>query len=303
RYFPKIRSDKRGITLKELFAHQGGFPSWIPFWKKTLEGPGIPVDVYAAVPDVQHTIRVCDSLYLRNDYADSLRHWVFGASISDRGKYLYSDLGPILMGWLVKRTTGKELDRFVEEEFYRTLQLSHSGFRPLDSFPPDRIVPTELDTAFRNLLLKGDVHDPAAAMQGGVSGNAGLFSNAFDLAVIAQMLLNGGTYAEEKLLNPQTVKLFTSRAYPQGTNRRGMLFDKPETIPGKPSPCSPSASPATFGHQGFTGTCVWVDPAYDLVFVFLSNRVHPSASNEKLAKMNVRTSIQQVIYDALSEKQ
>jgi CubicO group peptidase (beta-lactamase class C family) len=219
--------------------------------------------------------------------------------MGETGKYVYSDLGPILTGWIVEKTTGMPLDKYVEEAIYKPLQLNHSGFLPLDSFPSERIVPTELDTAFRKRLLQGDVHDPAAAMLGGVSGNAGYFSDAFDLAVLMQMLLNGGSYGGEKLLKPETIRNFTSKAYPLGKNRRGLLFDKPETEPGKPSPCCSSASPLTFGHQGFTGTCVWVDPRYDLVYVFLSNRVHPSSGNELLGKLNVRTSIQQTLYDAI----
>ncbi len=136
-------------------------------------------------------------------------------------------------------------------------------------------------------------------MQGGISGNAGLFSNAFDLAVIMQMLLNKGTYGGVRYFDPNTVSLFTKQQFVPTKNRRGLLFDKPETEKGKPSPCSPSASAATFGHQGFTGTCVWVDPTYELIVVFLSNRIYPDASNDKLVKMNVRTQVQQAVYEAI----
>jgi beta-glucosidase-like glycosyl hydrolase/CubicO group peptidase (beta-lactamase class C family) len=300
RYFPKLRGDKRSITVREIFTHQAGFPSWIPFWKRTMESKGgFMQGVYSTVRDEKYTIRVCDSLYLRMEYKDSIFSWINQAPMGETGKYVYSDLGPILTGWIVEKTTGMTLDKFVEEAIYKPLQLNHSGFLPLESFPAERIVPTELDTAFRKRLLQGDVHDPAAAMLGGVSGNAGYFSDAFDLAVLMQMLLNGGSYGGEKLLKPETIRNFTSKAYPLGKNRRGLLFDKPETEPGKPSPCSASASPLTFGHQGFTGTCVWVDPRYDLVYVFLSNRVHPSSGNELLGKLNVRTSIQQTLYDAI----
>jgi CubicO group peptidase (beta-lactamase class C family) len=149
-------------------------------------------------------------------------------------------------------------------------------------------------------LLRGYVHDPAAAMLGGISGNAGLFSNANDLAIIMQMLLNKGEYGRQRFLRSETIELFTRKQFNE--NRRGLLFDKPETDPSKPSPCSRDASPETFGHQGFTGTCAWADPKYGLIYIFLSNRVHPSASNDKLNKMNVRTSIQDVIYKSILDK-
>ena len=170
-------------------------------------------------------------------------------------------------------------------------------YHPLKKFPQQRIVPTEDDREFRKKLLQGYVHDPGAAMIGGVSGHAGLFSNANDLAIMMQMLLNKGEYGGETYLNSETIKLFTSR-YDNGS-RRGLGFDKPELDPKKISPTCPSASSATFGHTGFTGTCAWVDPKYNMVYVFLSNRIHPSAKNRKLVKHDIRTRIQQVVYDAV----
>ena len=151
------------------------------------------------------------------------------------------------------------------------------------------------------MQLLGDVHDPAAAMMGGVSGNAGIFADAADLAVIMQMLLNNGTYGGKQFLHQKTVDIFTKQQFVQNKNRRGLFFDKPEPDPRKSSPTCAGASLKTFGHQGFTGTCAWVDPQYNLVYIFLSNRVCPDASNEKLVKLNVRTEIQQAIYDAIQK--
>jgi len=171
------------------------------------------------------------------------------------------------------------------------------AFNPLNKFSPNEIVPTENDTVFRHQLLDGYVHDPAAAMFGGVAGNAGVFSNANDMAVIMQMLLNKGSYGGRNYLKPATIELFTEKQFPK--NRRGLLFDKPEGDKSKASPCSASASLSTFGHQGFTGTCAWADPKYNLIYIFLSNRINPDISNDRLSKMNVRTEIQEIIYKSI----
>ncbi len=300
KYLPKLKStNKKGLIIKEVLAHQAGLPAWIPFWKNTIDSLYTGPAIYSDIPSDVFSIRICDSLYMRNSFLDSLQQWVFKAPLGERGKYVYSDLGPILMRWAIEHITNKPFDQYLEEEFYGPLQLSRLMFRPYQKFTLDELVPTEFDREYRRRLIHGDVHDPAAAMQGGVSGNAGIFSNAFDLAVILQMLLEEGTYGGQQLLKPNTISMFTRQQFVQTKNRRGLLFDKPETEKGKASPCCSSASPLAFGHQGFTGTCVWVDPQYDLIYIFLSNRVNPDASNDKLVKMNVRTAIQQAIYDAV----
>jgi len=239
---------------------------------------------------------VADHLYIRNDYAGRLRDEVFASPAGKRGEAVYSDLGMMTMQWIVERITGRPLDEYVEEQFYKPLGLGRTAFNPLSRFEAGDLVPTELDTVFRHQLIRGYVHDPAAAMMGGVGGHAGLFSDAFDLAVIMQMLQNGGTYGGRRYLSEKTVRLFTATAYPHSANRRGLVFDKP--LPGGGGPACDGASPAAFGHQGFTGTCAWSDPERKIVFVFLSNRVHPSAANDKLVKMNVRTDVMQLVYDA-----
>jgi CubicO group peptidase (beta-lactamase class C family)/beta-glucosidase-like glycosyl hydrolase len=300
KYLPKLRSgNKRAMIVREMLAHQAGLPAWIPFWKQLVDSSGQLKSMFADTPSKEFSVRICDSLYMKKEYSDSLQQWVYKSPMGDRGKYVYSDLGPMIMKWAVERISGKPFDQFLETNYYAPLQLGHTAFQPYDKFAAEHLVPTAYDSGFRKRLLKGDVHDPAAAMQGGVSGNAGLFSNAFDLAVIMQMLLNKGTYGGVRFLKPNTISLFTRQQFLQSKNRRGLLFDRPETEKGKPSPCCPSASAEAFGHQGFTGTCVWADPKYNLVYIFLSNRVHPDETNDKLIKMNVRTSIQQVVYDAV----
>jgi len=197
----------------------------------------------------------------------------------------------------VKRLTGQRLDAFVQEQFYRPLGLRSLTFNPLDKHDRSRIPPTEEDRYFRWQRLQGYVHDMGAAMLGGVSGHAGLFGNAQDIAALMQMLLNKGYYAGEWHLNPLTVRLFTNRC---GTcKRRGIGFDMKQLNENIVLNMSPKASPSTFGHLGFTGTCTWADPEHNLVYVFLSNRTYPSMSNNLLGKMDIRPRIQTAVYEAM----
>ena len=298
KYLPAARNtNKRNLVLKDVLTHQAGLQSWIPFYKETiLDGKLSPV-YYCNTSDEAYSIKVADSVYLLNSYVDTIRDRIMHSPLGPREKYVYSDLGPILMKEVIEKVSGKPFAEYIEDNFYKPLHLSGTAFNPLNRFLPGDIVPTEMDTVFRKQLLRGYVHDPAAAMFGGVSGNAGVFSDANDLAVIMQMLLNGGAYGNVRYLKESTVEKFTSRQFTK--NRRGLLFDKPETDPDKPSPCSRSVSPMTFGHQGFTGTCAWADPETGIIFIFLSNRISPNASNDKFLKLNVRTGIQDIIYQAI----
>jgi CubicO group peptidase (beta-lactamase class C family) len=196
-----------------------------------------------------------------------------------------------------EKITHTRFDSLLTKKFYKPLGLSTLGYLPLERFDTSRIAPTENDSAYRKQIIRGYVHDPAAAMQGGISGNAGVFSNATDVAVLMQMLLNGGEYGGEKYLSKETIDEFTHQQF--AGNRRGLLFDRPEIIPSPNSHTSTLVSQLSFGHQGFTGTYVWADPRYNLIYVFLSNRVYPDAKNDKLAKQNIRTKIQTVIYEAV----
>jgi len=224
---------------------------------------------------------------------------ILQSDVGPRGKYVYSDNDFIFMGKIVEAITGKTLDQYVKETYYEPLGLSTTGFRPRERFPLERIAPTENEPIFRRQLIRGDVHDPGAAMFGGVSGHAGLFSDAYDLALMEQLLLNGGVMHGQRFLKQETIDFFT--AYHGDSSRRGIGFDKPEKdnlTRKEPYPCL-SASPLTFGHTGFTGTCVWVDPKYHLIFIFLSNRVNPLGNNTKLSTLSVRGSIMEAIYKAL----
>jgi CubicO group peptidase (beta-lactamase class C family) len=213
---------------------------------------------------------------------------------------VYSDNDFIFLGKIVEAVSGKPLNEYAKENFYEPLHMTSTTFRPREVMPIDMIVPTELEaTHFRMQLIRGDVHDEGSAMFGGVAGHAGLFSDAYDLAQLYQMLLNGGELNGIRFFKKETVDKFT--AYNSKISRRGLGFDKPEKdndTRKEPYP-SKSASPETFGHTGFTGTCVWVDPKYKLVYIFLSNRVTPTRNNVKFGRLNVRPNIQEAIYHAI----
>lgn len=301
-YLPWVKgSNKENLTIENVLLHQAGLVAYIPFYKETIDSSGVPKSqFYRSVKNDSFSIRVAKNLYMRNDWRDTLYKRILESPLGRTGKYVYSDNDFIFLGKIVEAISGLPLNEYVETAFYRPMGLTTAGFRPLEKYPVKRIIPTEEEKQFRLQLLRGDVHDPGAAMFGEVAGHAGLFSNAYDLAMIMQMLLNGGTINGRRFLQEETINLFTT--YHSNTSRRGYGFDKPEkdnrTRP-DPYP-SLSASAQTFGHTGYTGTCVWADPKYDMLFIFLSNRVNPfGGENTKLLKMNVRTNIQEAIYKAM----
>ena len=301
-YVPALKNtNKKNLVVRNVLAHSAGLKAWEPFWKKTMKDTLPDSMIYRSSRSGKYWVPVAQNFYMRNTYKDSLNKWLLATPLSDTGKYVYSDFGPILMKQAVERLAHKRFDSLLYKKFYKPLGLSSTAFLPLEQFDTASIVPTENDSLFRKQLLRGYVHDPAAAMQGGISGNAGLFSSATDLAIIMQMLLNGGEYGGERFLEKETVEEFTKQQFPANHNRRGLLFDKPEPDTAKASPVCKSASLSSFGHSGFTGTYVWADPETKLIFVFLSNRVYPDAANDKIVKYNVRTKIHQAFYDALKK--
>lgn len=300
-YFPEAKQyDKKNIFISDLLTHRAGLTPFIPFWKASLnENDGMPT--YSSDSSSFYTIKVADKMYLRFDYPEKMMQKALSSELKNVGNYVYSDLSFYFLKEVVEHYYRLPIDKFTKEQFYSTLGLSTLGFNPLYKFYPNRIAPTEKDTVFRRQLLDGYVHDPGAAMLGGVAGHAGLFSNANDVAIIMQMLLNKGSYGDVQYFQTSTVEKFTARFTGKSLiySRRGLGFDKPDANP-KNSPTCASASLATFGHTGFTGTCTWVDPENGLVYVFLSNRVNPSADNKKLVELNIRTEIQQAIYDSMN---
>lgn len=300
-YLPELKgTNKEKLMIWDVLLHQAGLVAFIPTYKSTLIDGKPNQLLYADTADAAHSIQVARNLWLDQSYMPMLWQQLVQSEVKPAGSYVYSDLGMIFMRRVVEQQSGMSFEAYLRKYIYDPLNLNALGFNPNGRLNPDWIVPTANDTVFRGQLLKGFVHDPTAALMGGVSGHAGLFGSANDVAIIMQMLLNGGTYGGKRILKESSVNLFTRKQLK--SNRRGLGFDKPETDPKKASPTAKAASPMVFGHTGFTGTCAWADPKHGLVYVFLSNRVHPSDENKKLTDTNVRTRIQEIIYEAIKEK-
>jgi beta-N-acetylhexosaminidase len=301
-YLPWVRgSDKASLTLWDVLLHQAGLVPDVVFYKETVDSSKEqnPLPAYFTIsPDSGHSVRVAEHLYLRNDWQDTMELRIVQSTLGPK-KYAYSDNDFIFLGKIVETVTGMSLDQYVKETYYDPLGMTAAGFKPRERLPLGRIAPTADEPIFRRQLIRGDVHDPGAAMFGGVAGHAGLFSDAYDLALLEQMLLNGGELNGVTFLKPSTIEYFT--AYHSDISRRALGFDKPEKDNAhrkEPYPCL-SASPQTFGHTGFTGTCVWVDPKYNLIYIFLSNRVNPEENNPRLSALSIRGRIQETIYQSM----
>ncbi len=296
-YLPWLRkTNKRNLHLKEIMAHQAGLRAWIPFYESFLHEGEPDTAIFRPVCDSNYCISVSPDMYMHKDYADSIRRMIIESPVEGRGTYRYSDLGFILLKEVVEAVTDTAFEDYLQHHFYGPLGMSTMTFRPLDKFPEERIMPTENDTVFRCTFLRGSVHDQAAALMGGVAGHAGLFSCASDLAILMQMLLNEGSYAGVRYFDPETVKVFTSAPFAGEGNRRGLGFDKPPLLPAVNGPVCESASSYSYGHSGFTGTYIWADPANRMLFVFLSNRIHPDAGNKLLSELNIRTRLHEMFY-------
>lgn len=307
RYIPELRNtNKEHLILKDILAHEAGLVAFIPHYTKTVEGGQWKPEYYRAAAEQGYTLPVSNEMFAMNSLRDSIWTWTVKSELrkpeSNRKKYsyVYSDLTMYLMQALVEELTNQPLDEFLEQNLYNPLGLYSMTFNPVNKYPIDFVAPTEEDVAFRKRQIQGYVHDPGAAMYGGVAGHAGLFGKANDLAVLMQMMLNGGKYADVEFIDKETVMEFTDRQSTQ--SRRGWGWDKPEPEKGKGGSAGNMAPKSTFGHTGFTGTCVWADPENDLIYVFLSNRVHPYAENNLLLKDGVRQEIHDVIYQAMTVK-
>jgi CubicO group peptidase (beta-lactamase class C family) len=285
-------TNKANLTVRELLLHQAGLIPDIQTFGK-VKSTDHTADSSAAYPT-----KVNNGYFLRKNYFEDVM-WpdVLKSPVKTRGQYVYSDVGLIMMQQIVETLNATPLNVSVQNNFYNPLGMQTAGFLPLRRFSADRIVPTENDQTDRHALLDGYVHDPTAALMGGVAGHAGLFASANDIAILYQMLLNRGTYGGTQYIKPETVNLWTSRQ--SAISRRGLGFDRWDPIPERHYP-SKLASDQTYGHTGFTGTCIWVDPKYNLVYVFLSNRVYPNVGN-KLGSMSIRPRIQDVIYEAIQK--
>lgn len=294
-------TDKAPLKVKDILLHQAGLYPFIPFYREVMDSvTGKPLERFFSKQQTPNfKSRVAEDLYLKNDYRDTLYNRIAKSKLSTIGKYVYSDNDFIFLALIAEAVTGKPFDEYVREQFYEPLNMVTTTYKPRERFELNNIVPTETEKHFRMQQMRGDVHDEGAAMFGGVAGHAGLFSNAYDLAQLYQMLLNGGALNGKQYLQKETIEKFTS--YQSDISRRGLGFDKPEkdNATRKEAYPSKSASAQTFGHTGFTGICVWVDPQYKLIYIFLSNRVTPTRNNNKLGQLNVRPNIQEAIYSAI----
>ncbi len=301
-YIPEIKkTDKKEIVIEDMLIHSARLKPWIPFYKNTLNAKNKPsLKWYNKEKETPFTLEVANDLYMHKSYLDSIWHHIFESELRHTPGYRYSDLGFYLADRIVKEVSGKPIDKFTAEEFYLPLGLNRTMYNPLQKLPQSEIVPTEEDTYFRHQRLQGHVHDMGAAMRGGVSGHAGLFSNAYEVGILMQNLLNGGYYGGTRYFHPVTVSLFTAR--PEGETRRGLGFDMKQLDPSKKGNMASEASYKTFGHLGFTGTCAWADPLNNLVFVFLSNRTYPSMENNLLGKDDYRPRLQSIVYGAIVEE-
>lgn len=303
-YLPDLRNtNKKDIILRDLLTHQAGLLPYYPFWIHTLKRYDPENNYYATTKSKDFPIEVSTDLYTLPALRDTLWQWMLDTELIEKKDpdkpyaYKYSDMGFYIIGRLVSDITGWTLDEFLEQYLYEPMGLTYLTYRPQKKFTTDWIVPSGIDKSFRNGTIQGYVNDEIAAMYGGVAGHAGLFSNAYELSKILQMNLQGGYYGGIRYIQPGTVREFTHRQYKK--NRRGIGWDKTQTIGDEYNPASFYASGESYGHSGFTGTYVWVDPRYDLIYVFLSNRTFPDVDNRKLIDQDTRKRIQTVIYSSI----
>ncbi|PRY48865.1 CubicO group peptidase (beta-lactamase class C family) [Arcticibacter pallidicorallinus] len=292
-YLPLAReTNKKSIPVRDLMLHQAGLVSYIPFHNSLKPGE------FSRDSSDVFPIKVADNYYIKRDYYnDVMLPKMLNSGLRTPGKYVYSDLSMYFMKEIIERQASEPMDQYVQNEFYKPLGMKYAGFAPRLRFDKSEIVPTEKDTYFRKTLIEGYVHDQGAALAGGVAGHAGLFSSANDLAILFQMMLNGGIYGGKQYFQPSTIDMFTSRQ--SNVSRRGLGFDRWDPDPVNRYP-SELASPQTYGHTGFTGTCVWVDPKSKLIYIFLSNRLYEQPAN-KLSSLRVRPKIQDAIYQAINK--
>jgi beta-glucosidase-like glycosyl hydrolase/CubicO group peptidase (beta-lactamase class C family) len=291
-------TDKQDIHLKELLSHYAGLVAGIPFYKATMDKSKFPSEKYfRKVSEEQFSKKIGDSLFIRNDFHDTIMKMIIKSKLALKKEYKYSDLTFMILKDYLENTTSKKLDDLIQENFYQSLGMNNSTFNPLNKFDKNRIPPTEIDTYFRHQILQGYVNDLSAALEGGVSGHAGVFSNAMDVAKMMQLYLQKGNYGNHQYFSEKTFNDFNTCYFCAAGNRRGIGFDKPQL--GTEGPTCGCASMTSFGHTGFTGTMAWADPETQIVYVFLSNRTFPLATENKLSKENIREDIQEVIYDAI----
>jgi beta-N-acetylhexosaminidase len=302
-YLPELKgSDKAGLTPRRLLQHNAGLPAWYPFYRETYSDMSrgmLDQKYYSYVPSRTNRTQIAPALYGTPALKDTVWEMIKGIPVRNTRRVRYSDLSMILLGLAIERISGRNLDELSQQWFYRPMGMNQTGFNPYKRNRVALCPPTEADTLWRHAIIQGYVHDPAAAIMGGIAGNAGLFANIYDLAKLGLMLKSDGIYGGEQFLRPETIQYFTRKQL--SYSRKGLGWDKPDFDHSRGSsfPTSEFASAQTYGHTGFTGTCFWIDPVYDVVFVFLANRTFPYASNRLLLRENVRIQMMDQIYRSI----
>jgi beta-N-acetylhexosaminidase len=303
-YLPELRkSDKAGLLLSDVLTHQAGLADWIPFWEETVKEDGtFKKNIFSNEYSNKYPVEVAEGLYLNKNYRKKIFKELLNSKLGEKN-YLYSDLGFLLIPDIITKLSGQDWNTFITDSIFNKLGANSIVFNPYTRYAKVNIVPTEYDSLFRRQLLHGTVHDEGSAMLGGIAGNAGLFSTANDLLKMMELYRRMGTYGGEQIISKATVEKYTKVQFPEKKNRRGLGFDKPllnnQDLSEADAYPTKGASAASFGHSGFTGTFVWVDPEYDLTYVFLCNRVYPTRNNNLLSEMNIRTQVLQVLYDSM----
>ncbi len=299
KYLPELaNTNKKGIPLVDMMTHRGRLTPWIKFYEKTITPAEKPSpDFYQNKKSDAYPLPVAKDLWLKAGYEKEIWRQILDSPLESTKEYKYSDLGFYIASEVIKRQSGMPIEEYASRTFYQPLGLSTMTYRPYEKFPLERIPPTEEDNYYRDRRIQGYVHDMGAAMLNQATGHAGLFSDAEDLAVLMQMLLNKGNYGGVQFLRPETINYYTTRC--EGCTRRGIGFDMFQKNTSYENNLSKLASEVTYGHLGFTGTAVWADPAEELVYVFLSNRTYPTMKNNKLGKLNTRVKVQDAVYEAI----
>ncbi|MDN3665105.1 serine hydrolase domain-containing protein [Algibacter miyuki] len=298
----KHKKDKKHITLRELLAHQSGMKPYIIFLNSVTKKGKIKNRFVKTETSKRFSNKMYDGIFIKNRFKNKVFRQINRSKVSNEKVYNYSGLASLIYPEIIENLTQQSYTEYLQNEFYKPLGSETLGYLPSNKNFKNNIVPTEYDSIFRKTLVKGWVHDENAGLLGGISGNAGLFGTALDLAKYMQMLLQKGQYNNKQFLKPETVDTFTQIQYPENNNRRGLGFDKPlqgnDTLSLKAAYPAPSVSPQSFGHSGFTGTFIWADPVNDMIFIFLSNRVYPTRENRNIYDHNIRIHLQQTFYEA-----
>ena len=303
-YLPYFdRGNKKGLQYRQILSHNARLKSWIAYWTTTIKKNGkYKGKTLSHDSTASFSIKLTDGLYMHNDYRDKIYKMIRKSPLNEKPGYVYSGLSFYLYPDIIETITGEKFESYVKDNIYKPLGASTITFNPMRFYPKNRMIPTEVDTFFRNVPLQGIVHDEGAAMMKGVSSNAGLFGTTLDLAKLMQMYLWKGQYGGEQLISTNTLDLFTTCHYCNEGNRRGLAFDKPVLENKENGSTAIDASMHSFGHSGYTGTFAWADPDTGILFIFMSNRVYPTRLNRKLYQLNVRPAMHQAIYDARLEK-